>query len=58
MPKFILEITESFMRNPAKILVKNEKLTLYGVKQFYVAIYKEQFKFETLIELCNKLRIQ
>lgn len=58
MPKFILEITESFMRNPAKILVKNEKLTLYGVKQFYVAIDKEQFKFETLIELCNKLRIQ
>ena len=41
MPKFILEITESFMRNPAKILVKNEELTLDGIKQFYVAIDKE-----------------
>lgn len=58
MPKFILEITESFMRNPAKILVKNEELTLDGIKQFYVAIDKEQFKFETLIELYNNLEIQ
>jgi len=32
MPKFILEITESFMRNPAKILVKNEELTLDGIR--------------------------
>jgi len=32
MPKFILEITESFMREPAKILVKNEELTLEGIK--------------------------
>lgn len=58
MPKFILEITESFMRDPAKILVKNEELTLEGIKQFYVAVDKEQFKFETLIELYNNLEIQ
>jgi len=58
MPKFILEITESFMREPAKILVKNEELTLEGIKQFYVAVDKEQFKFETLIELYNNLEIQ
>jgi len=58
MPKFILEITESFMRNPAKILVKNEELTLDGIKQFYVPIDKEQFKFETLIELYKSLEIQ
>jgi superfamily II DNA/RNA helicase len=57
MPKFILEITESFMRNPAKILVKNEELTLDGIKQFYVPIDKEQFKFETLIELYKSLGI-
>lgn len=29
------------MRNPAKILVKNEELTLDGIKQFYVAVDKE-----------------
>lgn len=58
MPKFILEITESFMRNPAKILVKNEELTLDGIKQFYVAIDSEKFKYETLTELYNNLEIQ
>jgi translation initiation factor 4A len=58
MPKFILEITESFMRDPAKILVKNEELTLDGIKQFYVAIDSEKYKYETLIELYNNLEIQ
>ena len=58
MPKFILEITESFMRDPAKILVKNEELTLDGIKQFYVAIDSEKFKYETLTELYNNLEIQ
>jgi translation initiation factor 4A len=41
MPAEILEITNSFMRNPAKILVKNEALTLDGIKQFYIAIDQE-----------------
>jgi superfamily II DNA/RNA helicase len=46
------------MRNPATILVKNEDLTLDGIKQFYIPIDKEEWKFETLIELYNNLEIQ
>jgi translation initiation factor 4A len=45
------------MRDPAKILVKNEDLTLHGIKQFYIALEKEEWKFETLIELFNNLEI-
>jgi len=36
LPNDVLEITEKFMRNPVKILVKNENLTLEGIRQFYV----------------------
>lgn len=36
LPTDVLEITERFMRNPVKILVKNENLTLEGIRQFYV----------------------
>merc|ERR1712004_459452 len=36
LPNDVLEITERFMRNPVRILVKNENLTLDGIRQFYV----------------------
>jgi len=29
----------------AKILVKKEQLTLEGIRQFYLAIEKEEFKY-------------
>ena len=55
MPSEILKITKQFMRDPATILVKNEELTLDGIKQYYIAIEKDEWKFETLIELYKNL---
>lgn len=54
----ILELTKDFMRNPATILVKKEALTLEGIKQFYVAIDKEEWKFDTLVEIYANIKIQ
>ena len=45
------------MREPARILVKNEELTLDGIKQFFIAIEKEDWKFDTLCELYNNIGI-
>merc|ERR1719330_1419543 len=42
----ILDITERFLREPAKILVKKEQVTLEGIKQFYVQCQREEYKFE------------
>eukprot|EP01015_Nassula_variabilis_P036245 TRINITY_DN92_c0_g1_i5.p1 TRINITY_DN92_c0_g1~~TRINITY_DN92_c0_g1_i5.p1 ORF type:complete len:396 (-),score=109.22 TRINITY_DN92_c0_g1_i5:123-1310(-) len=58
LPPEILEITKHFMRDPARILVKNEELTLEGIKQFFLAIEKEDWKFDTLVELYKNLDIQ
>jgi len=55
MPPEILSLTKDFMRDPATILVKNEELTLDGIKQFYIAIDKEEWKFDTLVELYNNI---
>jgi len=55
MPPEILALTKDFMRDPATILVKNEELTLDGIKQFYIAIDKEEWKFDTLVELYNNI---
>uniref|UniRef100_A0A069DYY3 Eukaryotic initiation factor 4A n=1 Tax=Panstrongylus megistus TaxID=65343 RepID=A0A069DYY3_9HEMI len=57
MPSDVLEVTSCFMRNPIRILVKKEELTLEGIKQFYVAIEKEDWKLETLCDLYDTLSI-
>jgi translation initiation factor 4A len=50
MPKEIVGLTNNFMSNPAKILVKNEQLTLEGIKQYYV-ILKKDWKLESLLDI-------
>lgn len=57
MPPEILRITKQFLRDPAKILVKNEELTLEGIKQYYIAIEKEEWKMAVLLDLYGNLDI-
>lgn len=57
MPADILEISEKFMREPVRILVKRDELTLEGIKQFYVAVEREDWKFDTLCDLYETLTI-
>jgi translation initiation factor 4A len=57
MPPEILDISNRFMRDPVRILVKKDELTLEGIKQFYVGVDKEEWKFETLCDLYETLTI-
>jgi len=57
MPTEILDISEKFMRNPIKILVQKDELTLEGIKQFYIHIEREDWKFDTLCDLYETLTI-
>lgn len=57
MPIEVLEVTKKFMRNPTNILVKKEELTLEGIKQFYISIQREEWKFDTLCDLYETLTI-
>lgn len=41
MPADVLDVTKQFMRDPIRILVKKEELTLEGIKQFYIAVDRE-----------------
>lgn len=56
-PQEILEMTTRFMNDPIKILVKRDELTLEGIKQFFVAVEKEEWKFDTLCDLYDTLTI-
>lgn len=56
MPKDIIELTKQFMNKPVKILVKNEQLTLEGIRQYYIPLKKE-WKLEILLNLYKMMEI-
>ena len=56
MPRDIVELTTHFMKEPAKILVKDEELTLEGIKQYYVYLKKED-KMEVLFQIYRGIEI-
>lgn len=57
MPDEVLEMTTKFMNSPKRILVKRDELTLEGIKQFYIAVDKEDWKLDTLCDLYETLTI-
>jgi translation initiation factor 4A len=57
MPNEVLELTQKFMRDPIRILVKRDELTLEGIRQFYIAVEKEKWKLDTLCDLYETLTI-
>lgn len=57
LPIEVLEITNNFMNNPVKVLVKRDELTLDGIKQYFVSVEKEEWKFDTLCDLYDTLTI-
>jgi len=58
MPPEVLELTKKFMDASAvKILVKRELQTLDGIKQYYVDVGHEDYKFGCLVDLYEQLSI-
>ncbi|XP_014217093.1 eukaryotic initiation factor 4A-II isoform X2 [Copidosoma floridanum] len=57
MPTDVLEVSMCFMRDPIRILVKKEELTLQGIKQFFILIEREDWKLDTLCDLYDTLSI-
>jgi superfamily II DNA/RNA helicase len=49
---------EQFTTDPIKILVKAEKLTLEGIRQFFVNVDRADLKFGTLTDIYGNLSIQ
>ena len=57
MPNEFFDVTKKFMNKPVKILVKNEELTLEGIKQFYINVERMEYKFDTLCDLYNVISV-
>ncbi|QLL33771.1 hypothetical protein HG536_0F00960 [Torulaspora globosa] len=57
MPKDVLEVTTKFMRNPVRILVKKDELTLEGIQQFYINVEQELYKYDCLTDLYDSISV-
>ena len=57
MPTELECLTKKFMRNPVKILVKANELTLEGIKQYYVGLDNDDQKYETLKDIYELISV-
>ncbi|XP_075654968.1 uncharacterized protein LOC142625153 [Castanea sativa] len=55
LPHEILEMTNKFMTDPIRILVKRDELTLEGIKQFFDTLEREEWITQAVI-FCNTKR--
>ena len=55
MPDEFFDLTKCFMRNPIKVLVKTDELTLEGIKQFFINVERNEYKFDTLCDIYDNL---
>jgi translation initiation factor 4A len=57
LPNNIFQITNKFMRNPVKICVKAESLTLEGIKQYFIGVNDDREKYLTLKDLYQHISV-
>ena len=53
----VIEVADKFLQNPVRILLPPDNVTLDGIKQYVVVVPREEHKFETLLDLYNRLTI-
>jgi superfamily II DNA/RNA helicase len=57
IPNYIQEIINKIMKDPIRIEVKSEQLTLEGISQYYVAIENDLQKYDTLKDLYSIISV-
>ena len=57
LPPPVLSLASKFMADPVRILVARSALSLSGIRQFFVDVEAEAWKFDTLADLYETLTI-
>jgi translation initiation factor 4A len=57
MPEEILTLTDKFMRNPVKIILKSQEIALECIDQYHIALQNDQQKYEALQDLFEAITI-
>jgi len=57
MPNDIIELSDKFMINPHKIIMKAEELSLEGIEQFYIATVNDEDKYAWIKTIFNQISV-
>lgn len=57
LPESIISITDKIMRDPVRINVAAEKLTLEGIQQFYIGLDDDKQKYDVIKDLFGLLSV-
>lgn len=57
MPEQVIEVAERLLKDPVRILLPPEKVTLEGIRQYYVEMEREEWKFDCLCDLYQHINI-
>lgn len=57
LPPETLAITEKFMRDPVKIVLNRDEVTLKGIRQYYVDVGEDRFKLDCLMDLFGRVSV-
>lgn len=56
-PPEVLDITERFMRDPLRIVLPKDEVTLEGIRQYHIYVEREEYKLDTLLDLYDRLSV-
>ena len=57
MPPEVIECANTVLNNPVRILINPEQVTLEGIKQYYVDLARDDWKYEALCDIYKQLNI-
>ncbi len=57
MPEHVLELAERYLSDPVRILLPPDEVTLDGIKQYYVDLEREDWKFPVLLDLYQQVTV-
>jgi translation initiation factor 4A len=57
MDEDVISVANQILQNPVRILINAEDVPLEGIKQYYVELEKDEWKYEVLCDLYQQLTI-
>ncbi len=57
MPENVLEVANSYLRDPVRVLLPPDEVTLEGIKQYYVDCERDDWKLSVLLDLYQNITI-
>ena len=57
MPQNVLEIAENYLNKPIRILLPPDEVTLDGIKQYFVALERDEWKLPVLLDIYQQITV-